>query len=77
MEFVGFCGRWKTRKKEKTLGAGMTTSNKLNPYVASTLGIKLGLHWLEASALTNAPASLLPASNFLGTSYLLTVQLKD
>ena len=48
----------------KTLGARETTSNKLNPHMVSTLGIKPEPHWWKASVLTIGPSMspfMLPA----------------
>jgi len=55
---VGFCEEGKTGVPgEKPLGAKESANNKLNPYMASTLGFEIRPHWLEALALTTAPAS--------------------
>ena len=52
-EFVGFWGEGKTGVPGgKPLGARERTNNTLNPHMASTLGVKPGPHWWEASALT-------------------------
>ena len=58
---VGFWGEGKTGVPgEKPLGARERTSNKLNPHMASDLGIEPGPHWWEGSALTTTPP-LLPS----------------
>ena len=63
-ENVGFWGEGKTGvPREKPLGAGKRTNNKLNPHRAPRPGIEPGLHWWEVSALTTAP-SLLPKGVF-------------
>jgi len=41
--------------RRKPLGAEQRT-NKLNPHLMPDLGIELGAHWWEASALTTAPS---------------------
>ena len=46
---------WKTRRK--TLGARTRTNNKVNPYMASMLGIEPGQNWWETSALATASSS--------------------
>ena len=43
---------------EKPLGARERTNNKLNPHMASDLGIEPGPHWCERSALTTTPPLL-------------------
>ena len=43
---------------EKSRGARTRTNNKLNPHITPSLGIKLGPHWWEASALTIASSLL-------------------
>ena len=54
---VGFWGEGKTGVPgEKPPGVRERTNNKLNPYMASTPGVKPGPHWWEASALTTAPS---------------------
>ena len=54
---VGFWREAKTGVPgEKPLGVRERTNNKLNPYMASTPGVKPGPHWWEASALTTAPS---------------------
>jgi len=45
---------------ETPLGEEKRTNNKLNPHMTPGLGIELGTHWWETSALATAP-SLLPA----------------
>ena len=56
---VGFWGKEKTGVPgEKPLRARERTNNKLNPYMALTLGFEPWPHWWEASALTTAPPLL-------------------
>ena len=43
---------------EKPLRVRERTNNKLNPHMASTLGVERGPHWWEVSALTTAPPLL-------------------
>jgi len=50
----------------KPFGAEQRT-NKLNPHMTLSLGIKPGPHWSEASALTTAP-SLHPKEIEFGSS---------
>ena len=58
---VGFWGEGKTEvPREKPLGARERTNNKLNPCMASTLGIGPGPHWWEGIALITTPP-LLPS----------------
>ena len=58
---VGFQEEGKTGESgEKPLGARERNNNKLNPYMASTLGFKPGLHWWGRSAPITAPPPLPP-----------------
>ena len=54
---VGFWGVGKTGvPKEKPLGAGERTNNRLSPHVVSKPGFVPVPHWWQASALTTVPS---------------------
>ena len=46
--------------REKPLGAGERTNNKLNTHNDVTPGFEPGPHWWEASALTTTPSFSAP-----------------
>ena len=51
---IGFLRRWENRSARiKPLGARERTNNKINPHMASALGLEPGPHWWKASALTS------------------------
>ena len=58
---VGFQEEGKTGESgEKPLGARERNNNKLNPYMASTLGFEPGLQWWGRSAPITTPPPLPP-----------------
>ena len=60
-----FLRRGKVRvPEEKPLRARQRTNNKLDPHMASVMGIEPGPHWWEASNLTSSHhfAALVPCS---------------
>ena len=66
---IGFCEEGKTRvPRGKALGAEWIT-NKLNPHLMLSLGMKLGCIWWKASAPTSLPIPCSP--HFILFIYLI------